>query len=69
MDLKQKLQESAQKHLVPAAKAMAVELVIEAAIPALEEAVKKSATPIDDVVLSALKEPLKQALVELIQKA
>lgn len=49
-------------------KAMALELVEAAAIPALEEAVKKSATPIDDVVLAALKEPLKQALKEMIEK-
>lgn len=50
------------------AKAMALELVEVAAIPALEAAVKNSATPIDDVVLAALKEPLKAALVELIAK-
>jgi hypothetical protein len=69
MDVKQVLADSAKKHLLPAAKAMAVELVAEAAIPALEEAVKKTSTPIDDVVLAALKEPLKAALIELIQKA
>ena len=50
------------------AKALALELVEVAAIPALEEAVKKSATPIDDVVLAALKEPLKAALKEAVEK-
>ncbi len=49
-------------------KAMALELVEMAAIPALEEAVKKSASPIDDVVVAALKEPLKQALKDMIEK-
>lgn len=49
-------------------KVMALELVEAAAIPALEEAVKKSATPIDDMVVAALKEPLKQALKDLIEK-
>ena len=50
------------------AKEAALELVEAALIPALEEAVAKSATPIDDVVLAALKEPLKQALKDLIAK-
>lgn len=68
-DFKEVLEASAKKHLVPAAKAMALELVLEAAIPALEQAVAKSSTPIDDVVVAALKAPLKQALVELIEKA
>lgn len=60
----QKLLEIVKKH----GKALALELVVEAAIPALEEAAKKSATPIDDVVLAALKQPLKDALIELIEK-
>lgn len=50
-------------------KVMAVELVDQVVIQALEEAVAKSATPIDDVVLAALKEPLKQALKDIIAKA
>jgi hypothetical protein len=49
-------------------KQMAIELVAVAAIPALEAAVKKSATPIDDVVVAALKEPLKEALIKLIEE-
>lgn len=43
-----------------------IDLVI---IPELEAAAKKSATPIDDIVLAALKEPFKQALKEYIEKA
>jgi len=50
------------------AKAAASEIVLEVAFPALEETVKKSATPIDDVVLAALKEPFKAELLKLIEK-
>jgi hypothetical protein len=60
---------SAEKHLVPAAKAMAVDLVNEYIFQALEEAAKKSSTPVDDIVLAAIKEPAKAALIELINKA
>ena len=49
-------------------KAMALEMVAELAVPALEEAVKKTSTPIDDLVVAALKEPLKAALLEMIGK-
>ena len=59
-----KLTEIAKKH----GKELASELVSEVAFPALEQAVKNSASPIDDVVLAALKEPLKAALVEMIGK-
>jgi hypothetical protein len=34
----------------------------------LDEVVTKSATPIDDVVLAALKEPLKKALKDALEK-
>lgn len=51
------------------AKQMALEMVEVAAIPALEDAAKKSATPVDDLIVAALKEPLKQTLKELISKA
>lgn len=50
-------------------KAFANDLVDLYLIEALEKAVAKSATPIDDAVLVALKEPLKTALKELINKA
>lgn len=59
-----KLGDIAKKH----GKAMALEMVAEVAIPALEEAAKQSATPIDDMVLAALKEPLKEQLLKLIEK-
>jgi len=63
-DLGKVMLEILKKH----GKVMALELVEAAAIPALEEAVKKSATPVDDIVVAALKEPLKQALKDLIEK-
>lgn len=50
-------------------KAMAVELIEKVAIDALKDAVQKSATPIDDVVVAALAEPLKKAIIDAIQKA
>ena len=62
--LKEKMLEIVKRH----GKAMALELVAEAAIPALEAAAAKSATPIDDMVLATLKEPLKKQLVELVEK-
>ena len=62
MDLKVVAEEIAKKH----GKAMAVELIQAAIFPALEEAVKKSPTPIDDVVLAALEEPLKKAMMDLV---
>lgn len=49
-------------------KALAQELVVELAVPALEEAAKKSATPVDDMVVGALKEPLKQELLKQLEK-
>lgn len=64
MELKDLALEIVKKH----GKAMALELVEAAAIPALELAVKESATPVDDVVVAALKEPLKKALKDLIEK-
>ncbi len=63
-ELQKQALEIAKKHGVAAA----LELIDVALIPALEEAAKKSVTPIDDVVLAALKEPLKQALKDLIGK-
>jgi len=62
--MKEKLAEIVKKH----GKAMALELVAEAVIPALEAAAAKSATPIDDMILSALKEPLKKELLEMLDK-
>lgn len=58
------LGEIAKKH----GKAMAIEMIDQVLFIALDEVVAKSATPIDDVVLAALKEPLKKALIEALQK-
>ena len=58
------LGEIAKKH----GKAMAIEMIDQVLFSALDEVVAKSATPIDDVVLAALKEPLKKSLIEALQK-
>jgi hypothetical protein len=64
MDIQTQAKEIVLKH----AKAMALELIEAAAIPALEAAVAKTDTKIDDAVVMALKEPLKAALLDLINK-
>ena len=61
----EKLKAIGVKHGLQIAEEIAVELVF----PALEEAVKASATPIDDAVLALLEEPLKKALTDLLAKA
>lgn len=61
-------QELLKKIVIKHGKAAALELIEFAAIPALEQAVAKTETKIDDAVVMALKEPLKAALVELIGK-
>lgn len=60
----EKLKDIAIKHGV----GMAEELVVELAFPALEQVVKESSSPIDDVVLAALEEPLKKALLDALAK-
>jgi len=62
------LQEQALEIVKKKVKEAAAELVSVAVFPALEKVVKDSATPIDDVVLAALKEPLKAELLKLIEK-
>ena len=62
-ELKKQLEEILKKH----AKAMVIEIAEVAAIPALEAAVAKSATPVDDMLLAALKEPLKAELKKLVE--
>lgn len=62
------LQEQALEIVKKKVKEAAAELVSVAVFPALEKVVKESATPIDDVVLAALKEPLKAELLKLIEK-
>jgi hypothetical protein len=64
MDVAPVLKEILMKH----AKAMAIEMLEAAAIPALEQAVKNTPTPIDDLAVAALKEPLKKALMDLVGK-
>jgi len=60
-----KVKEIAVKH----AKDLSKEIINEVLFAAIDEAVKKTATPIDDVIVAALKEPMKQALLDLIEKA
>jgi hypothetical protein len=64
-ELKDQLVEIAKKHGV----ALAKDLALVIAFPALKAAVAKSETKIDDVVLAALEAPLKEALEELLAKA
>ena len=64
MEVVKELGEIAKKH----GKAMAIEMVDEILFIALDDVVAKSATPIDDVVLAALKEPLKKALKGALEK-
>lgn len=64
MEVGKELGEIAKKH----GKAMAIEMVDQVLFIALDEVVTKSATPIDDVVLAALKEPLKKSLKDALEK-
>lgn len=64
MEVKQEALEILKKHF----KAGAIELIEVIAIPAFEEAAKKTETPLDDVLVAALKEPLKAALLAQIEK-
>jgi len=66
--MEKSLQEAALDILKKHGKAMSMELVAELVVPALEKAAKDSATPIDDLVVAALKEPLKKALLDLLAK-
>jgi len=61
------LQEDAKVIVLKHAKAMALELGAAALFPALEQAVKVSKSPIDDIVLAALEQPLKDAYAKLIE--
>ena len=51
----------------PHLKCLLADLVVEILKPALEEAVKKSETPIDDTILAVLEAPLLAALKEQIE--
>lgn len=60
----QKAKEIVLKH----GKAMGEELLVEVAFPALKQVVADTKSPIDDVVLMALEEPLKKAILDLLAK-
>jgi hypothetical protein len=63
-ELVKKLEVLAIKH----GKEFAKEALVECAFPALEIAAKASATPWDDAALAALEQPLKDALVSILDK-
>lgn len=52
--------------LAKKAKEAALEIVSMQVFPALKKVVAESPSPIDDVVLAALEEPLKKALIDLV---
>lgn len=62
MDIKAKLIELTLKH----GKAYATDMVIEALDPALQKVVADTSNPFDDVAYAAIKEPLKKALIDVI---
>jgi hypothetical protein len=49
-------------------KAMVQELVVELGFPELEKIVADSPQKIDDLVLAAMEEPLKKAILDLLAK-
>lgn len=63
-ELKAKMMATSLKHAEMFAKEMAMEIVF----PALKMAVEKSSSKIDDMVMSALEAPMKQAALELIDQ-
>lgn len=62
-ELKVKAKMVALKH----AEEMAKELAVLVAFPALKEVVAKSETKIDDAVLAAMEEPLKAAVMQMLE--
>jgi hypothetical protein len=64
MDVKDKMLEVVKKH----GKAMAIEMVEEVVFAALEDVVKDSSNPFDDMMFNVLKEPLKKAILDQINK-
>ena len=64
MDIQAKAVDILKKH----GKAMTLEMVDELVFIALEEVVKDSSNPFDDAMLAVLKEPLRQALIGLVNK-
>lgn len=62
-ELKVKAKMIALKH----AEEMSKELAVMVAFPALKEVVAKSETKIDDAVLAAMEEPLKAAVMQMLE--
>lgn len=63
-ELKVKAKMIALKH----AEEMSKELAVMVAFPALKEVVAKSETKIDDAVLAAMEEPLKAAVMQMLEQ-
>lgn len=63
-DLKAKALEITLKHAEMALK----DVMVELAFPVLKAAVEKSESKIDDMVLAALEEPMKRAVLELVDQ-
>ena len=63
-DLKAKALEITLKHAEMALK----DVMVELAFPVLKAAVEKSESKIDDMVLAALEEPMKKAVLELVDQ-
>ncbi len=54
--------------LIKNGKATAKELLVEALEPALQKLVADTTTPFDDIAYLAIKDPLKKALMDVIEK-
>ena len=63
MDILEQMKVVAIKHQ----KAMLLEMIAEIVPSAIELAAKKSENKIDDALVAVLKEPLKQAMLELVE--
>lgn len=63
-ELQLKAKQIALKH----AKALAAELIVEVVPAALEAVAAKSENKVDDALVAVLKEPLKAAALELVNK-
>jgi hypothetical protein len=59
-----KLKEVCMRHGI----ALAEELAVEIAFPALKQVVAESENKIDDIVLASFEEPLKKAILEQLAK-
>lgn len=64
----QAIVDDAKKKIVAKGVEVIEEILIDALPQILEAAAKKSATPIDDLLVAALKEPAKNALKDYLAK-